>query len=385
MVGTVSILDDFDQIKHIDKSNMREAMNRLPENCEDALKLAEKLNIPKKLRITEKISIKYKNPEKILVVGMGGSAISGDILRTWLRGSLPIPIEVCREYYLPAYADNSTLVLAISYSGNTEETLSGFIEAIQRKCMVIAITSGGLLLDFCQKLRIPFIKVPSELPPRAAIPYLFFPLVTILKKLDILKLKQREIRETIDLLGEIRELIRAETPTKNNPAKKLAIALMGTIPAIYGFREYESIALRIKTQLNENSKIPAKNEVFPELSHNEIVGWDGPRKLTKMFSAVLIRDPDETPEIRSRIETMRALNLNKKASKVLEIKAIGKSKLARMFSVMYIGDYASLYLAILCGVDPTPIEVITKLKHELAKRVNIIEKLNYQVEKWATK
>jgi glucose/mannose-6-phosphate isomerase len=305
---------------------------------------------------------------------MGGSAIGGEILRDWLLNELPIPIEVCRDYVLPAYVNEETLVFAISCSGNTEETLSAFADAVKRGCMVITITSGGHLLSFSEKLHVPHLTIPGGLPPRVTLPYLFFPLPILMEKLGILKSREKEIQEAVKVIEKLSRENSPETPVKNNLSKKLALELDETIPVVYGFREYAAVAHRLKTQFNENSKVPCKHEVFPELNHNEVVGWEASDALTKCFSVLLIRDRDESPEIKNRIEATKSLALNK-AKKVLELYARGESKLARMFSVLHVGDLASVYLAILHNTDPTPVETIDKIKEELKERFKVIERL----------
>jgi len=370
-----TILDDFVKIKAVDKSDMCSILLKLPEICEDAIKRAERFTIPDEVKITDNLTIKYQKPKKILVVGMGGSAIGGDLLKDWLRETLPIPIDVCREYSLPAYADEETLVLVSSYSGNTEETLSMFLEALEKRCMTISITSNGSLLDFNETLDLPFVKLPTGYPPRSAIPYLFFPLVISLKKLGILSGVNGEIREAITVLKQVREEIKPENPTLQNIAKQIANGVKGSIPFVCGFGFYRSIALRIKTQFNENGKTPAKSETFPELNHNETVGWTGFRELTKNFCVILIRDNREPLEIRTRIDVTRKLVFDSGAKNVLEIYARGVAKLARMLSVMYIGDFASVYLGVLYGFDPTPVKIIDELKLQLGKKMNKAEEL----------
>jgi len=366
-----SVLDNLKKIKSVDRNGMCNIQIQLPENCGDAVNRAEKLRIPHRLEISNKIRIIYGKPERVLVVGMGGSAIGGDLLRSWLSDVSPIPIDVSRDYKLPGYADEKTLVFVVSYSGNTEETLSSFVEAVERRCMVVAISSGGQLLRFCKQTGIPLVKLPSGIPPRTAVPYLFFPLIVVLKKMKILDGRNVDVNEAIIILKKVREQIKPETPSSRNIAKQVALRVKGTIPIIYGFRHYSGVAARIKTQFNENSKVPAKCEVFPELNHNEIVGWQGPEKLTKIFSVILLRDLDEPLEIKVRIDLTKKLVLTKKASRVLELYGQGRFTLARMLSVMYIGDFASVYLAILNNIDPTPVDIITKMKSELEERVDI--------------
>jgi len=376
-----SLLDNFDRIKAIDKGGMCGIQEGLPENCEDAIKRAEDLKIPKRVKVTEKLSISYGRPKKIIVVGMGGSAIGGNILKDWLRETLPIPIDVCRDYHLPAHADEGTLVLASSYSGNTEETISAFLEAVERRCMIIAISSNGILQEFSQRIGLPFIKLPGGYPPRSAVPYLFLPLAISLKKLGVLKGVDEEIREAIAVLRQVREEVKTATITTKNLAKRIALDVEGSIPVIYGFGFYEGIALRIKTQFNENSKTPSISLCFPELNHNETVGWTGREDLTKNFTVLLIRDRDEPPEIRTRIDVTRKLVFDGKARKVIEIHSMGKGKLAKMLSIMYVGDFASVYLAILYGIDPTPVKIIDELKKKLEERVDKIKELRGKFEK----
>ncbi|RLI44131.1 bifunctional phosphoglucose/phosphomannose isomerase [Candidatus Bathyarchaeota archaeon] len=361
------VLDRLEKIRSIDKSNMLGHCVKTHEYCEDAVRLAKQ------------VSVSYGKPQRILVVGMGGSAIGGELLRGWLLNELPIPIEVCRDYVLPAYVNEETLVFAISCSGNTEETLSAFVDAVKRGCMVITITSGGHLLSFSEKLHVPHLTIPSGLPPRATLPYLFVPLPILMEKLGILQGRKKEIQEAVKVIEKLSRENSPETPVKNNLSKKLALELDETIPVVYGFREYAAVAHRLKTQFNENSKVPCKHEVFPELNHNEVVGWEASEALTKCFSVLLIRDRDEPPEIKSRIEATKSLALNK-AKKVLELYARGESKLARMFSVLHVGDFVSVYLAVLRNIDPTPVETIDKIKEEMRKKFNLIEKLEKEVQ-----
>jgi len=377
----VTILDGLEEVKRIDKSDMLGHCMKTPEYCEDAIQLAKQVTIPSKVKISMKTSIKYGTPQHIIIAGMGGSAIGGEILRDWLRDELPLPIKVCRDYSLPAYADKNTLVFAISHSGNTEETLNAFVDAIHRKCMTITITSGGHLLSFSKKLQIPHVTIPMGLPPRVAIPYLFFPLPALMERMGILKNIEEDLKEVIQVLKRLSEENSPETPTKNNPTKRLALELTGSMPVVYGFRQYGAIARRWKTQFNENSKVPSKCDMFPELNHNEVVGWEAPEALTKKFSVILLRDLDEPPEIGHRIEATKLLALHK-AWEVLEVYARGEKKLARMFSLLYVGDLASIYLAILQGTDPSPVEIIDKIKLEMGKRFNLVERLKAEAQNW---
>jgi len=363
----VTILDQQEKVKEIDKSDMLSHLMKTPDYCRDAVNRAKQVKVPEKLK-----------PKNIVIAGMGGSAIGGEILQDWLRDEFPIPIEICRDYSLPAYANKDTLFFANSYSGNTEETLSAFLDAVRRKCTAITITSGGHLLSFSEELQAPHVTIPSQLPPRVAIPYLFFPLPVLMEKIGLLSSREEALQEAIQVLKKVGEENSPKILTESNQAKKLALELVETTPITYGFRQYQSIAHRLKTQFNENSKVPSKHDVFPELNHNETVGWEAPETLTKNYSILLIRDPDEPPEIRRRIETTNSLAFHK-AKKVLEIHARGEKKLAKMFSVLRIGDFASVYLAILQGIDPTPVKIIDEVKRALGKKFNMVEKLKAEL------
>jgi glucose/mannose-6-phosphate isomerase len=310
---------------------------------------------------------------------MGGSAIGGDLLHDWLLDRIFSSVEVCRDYILPAYANEETLVFIVSYSGDTEEALSALLDAVKRKCMIIAVASGGNLISFARKLRLPYMTVPSGLQPRVAVPYLFFPLVVTLEKMGLVRSTEEELAEVIKVLRKLAKENSAEVSQQNNSAKKLAWELRSTIPVVYGYRQYRSVAVRFKSELNENSKIPSKWEVFPELNHNDVVGWEASESLAKRFTVVLIRDKDEPPEIRNRIKATKKLVLTK-VRKTLEVHAVGESSLAKMFSVLFVGDLASIYLAILLGVDPAPVKIITVMKKEMQKNYNLVQKLEKEVD-----
>ena len=365
----VSFLDQPEKIRKIDKSEMLSHLTKTPYYCQDAINRAIQVKVPKN-----------EKPENIIISGMGGSAIGGEILRDWLRDRLPIPIDICKDYTLPAYAGKDTLFFANSYSGNTEETLSAFLEAVRRKCLTITITSGGHLLSFSKKLQVPYVVIPNHLPPRVAIPYLFFPLPIFMEQMGLLSSVVENLQETVQILKKVGRENSTKIPMEDNPSKKMASKLSGTIPVVYGFGQYQSIARRLKTQFNENSKVPSRYDVFPELNHNETVGWEASETFTRNYSVILIRDNEEPPEISSRIETTKSFAL-RKPKKVLEIHASGKGKLAKMFSVLHIGDFVSIYLAILQNVDPTPVKVIDRIKTEMKEKFDVVKMLQAEIQK----
>ena len=366
-----SVLDDLNQIKQVDKSNMLSFCVDAPKHYGEAAKLAET------------VSVDYPKPQKIIAAGMGGSAIGGELFKDWARDRLTIPIDVCREYSLPAYADKNTLVFVVSYSGETEESLSAFLDAVKRKCMIVCISSGGALQEYAKKLNVPHLRVPSGMAPRATLPYLFMPLPMLLEPMGLVSNVAQEVSETTKVLKQISNANSPEKPLSENFSKKLASDVCGTIPVVYGFGIYRAVAQRFKTQFNENSKVPAKWEFFPELNHNEIVGWEGAKEFAKALSVLLIRDSEEPPEIRQRIEFTKN-RIREESVKTYEVQGIGKSVLAKMASVICIGDFTSVYLAVLRGIDPTPVKTIVSLKDTM-KRVGVKEKVTRELEKYASK
>ena len=371
MSGEEKILGDIEEIKRIDRNNMLSFCVNAPKHYTNALKMAQKT------------PVNYQKPEAVIVAGMGGSAIGGELLKDWARDKVNVPIEVNREYLLPAYADEKTLVFIISYSGETEESLSVFLDALRRRCMIFCISSGGSLIEFSKKLHVSHLQIPSGMPPRAALPYLFSPLPLILAKIGLVSSVQSEFSKAIKTLEKVSYENSPEKAVDENFSKRLALGVCGTMPIIYGFGFYRAVSQRFKQQFNENSKIPSKWDVFPELNHNEIVGWERADKLATCFSTVFIRDEDEPEETRLRIEITKEL-IQKNVAKIFEVWSLGESKLAKMLSTILIGDFTSVYLAVLRGVDPTPVRTISLLKDKM-KQSGVKERVIGELQKMAAK
>jgi glucose/mannose-6-phosphate isomerase len=311
---------------------------------------------------------------------MGGSAIGGELLKDWASDKAQIPIEVSRAYSLPAYANEKSLALVISYSGETEESLSSFLDALKRRCMIFCVSSGGSLLEFAEKLGVPYLRVASGIPPRAALPYLFVPLLRTLEKAEVVSGVSEELSEATKILERVACENAPEKPVKENFAKTLAAGINGTVPEVYGFGVFRSVAQRFKQQFNENSKVPSKWEFFSELNHNEIVGWENAGALEACFSTVFLRDKSEPEGLRSRIETTKTLLPS--GSKMFEVWSQGQCALSRMLSTVCIGDFTSVYLAVLRGVDPTPVENINVLKEKM-KQVGTKERVKRELAELA--
>ena len=352
----MDVLDDLEGIRSIDTHDMLGFIRNFPEQIEEAIEIAKP------------VEIDGFKPQNIVIAGVGGSAIGGDILASWLFKRIDIPIFVNRAYRLPTFVGEKTLLFAVSYSGNTEETLSLFDEGITKGCRIIAITSGGKLEKRCQDNGVTIIRVPKGKPPRASVAFLFFPIVVMLKKLGIYD-PDPEIAFVLENLKGLREQVIPENPTANNPAKKLALELNGENPIIYGEGIFNSVARRWQTQFNENAKTLSWHATFPEMNHNEIEAWVKD-DFAKNFTIIILRDDFRMDsQLQKRVKLTKESILEKHAKKVIEVVAEGgeeKDYLARMLSSMYLGDFVSVYIAILKGHDPTPVSAIETFKRDLA-------------------
>ena len=347
-------LENPEEMKQIDKSGMLKFCLNMSKHYREAAKLAAG------------ITTSYAKPQNIIIVGMGGSAIGGELLKDWARDKIHVPIEVNREYHLPTYANKETLVLITSCTGNTEEILSTLLDAIKNKCRIYCLTCGGALVEIAKSLNIPYLRIPAGMPPRATLPYMLISLLTFLEKVELTSGFSRELEEALPIVEKIEKQNAAETTVKDSLTKTLAINIEGYIPVIYGFGIYSGVARRFKQQINENAKMMAKWDNFPELDHNEIVGYEKVDKHKERFVTIFIRDKDEPIEMRNRIEITQSLVKTTGVS-IYEIWSQGKSDLAKMLSVIATADFLSNYLAILRGCDPTPVQTIDKLKDVLKK------------------
>lgn len=321
----------------IDNSNMLKVIEDFPEQCRTALGLAKGMAVSGKI-------------DKIVVAGMGGSAVGGDLLKLYLPDS-KIPIMTVRDYKLPNFVDEKTLVFAVSYSGNTEETLSAFEDAQKKKAKIVAVTSGGKLSELAKKL----IRIPKGLQPRAALGYLFFPVLGVLVNSGIVKENQNDVNEMLDILSR-KEEFRAF-------GEKLAKQIGQRTPLIYASEQFGAVAYRWKTQFNENSKVAAFAHVFSEMNHNEIVGYQSMSR--EKFISIFIRDNQDNERIIKRMDITKEI-ISQKVD-VVEVYTKGSSMLSRLFSALHYADYASYYLALQNKIDPTPVNVIENLKKRLAE------------------
>ncbi|HEY5037723.1 MAG TPA: bifunctional phosphoglucose/phosphomannose isomerase, partial [bacterium] len=251
--------------------------------------------------------LKAKKIRSVLLSGLGGSAIGGDILRTLVWKNSPFCFSVNRHYDLPGWVGRDTLVLSSSYSGGTEETLSVFKQALAKKIPILVISSGGQLLEEARKKRLPLLQIPGGLPPRAAFGYSFATLLTAMESLKLLQSHETDFQETLSLLVTLAQRYGLSNPASKNQAKQLASFLYGKLPVIYAGQDHlDSVALRWKCQMHENAKQWAATGTVPEMNHNEVLSFTYPEKPTKQIAAILLRQPQaDHPQISRRFDILR--------------------------------------------------------------------------------
>jgi glucose/mannose-6-phosphate isomerase len=349
-------LDNTSVIRQFDKLGMLDHLHGFPEQCQKAWENVQKFKLPHE----------YTGISNVVIVGMGGSAIGGDIARRLAMAESKLPVWVHRDYGLPAFVDASTLIIASSYSGNTEETISAFIKSLGTGAKKLAITSGGKLQELAQKEGIPVFVIDYQAPPRAAFPHSFIPLVGIFQKLGLLADKSADLQEAMDVLKRLSGDLVETKPTTSNPAKQLADKLRGHIAVTYGAEMLSEVARRWKGEFNENSKAWAFFENFPELNHNAIVGYEFPAEARERILVFMLRS--STIHSRNLLRYEVTAKLLAKAGIAYEfVEARGKSALAQVLSLVHLGDYASFYLSMLNEVDPTSTDAINLVKQHLAQ------------------
>lgn len=360
MTGQQKVLNDVNYMSGADSKGMFPSLATLANQCSTACwDISRDVELP----AVEAIS-------HVVVTGLGGSAIGGDLLRVYCQDKCPVPVVVNRGYSVPGFVGRDTLVFAVSYSGNTEETVSAYQDARERGATIIAVTTGGKIKEMAEQDGVPVITVPCGISPRSASGFLFIPTLRIMERLGFLTGISEEVEGLVSHLKTLYEHLRPEVPVEKNPAKQMALKLVNRIPVIWGSGgTTEVVAQRWKGQINENAKSPAYWNVFPELNHNELVGFKFPEALLKNIHVIILRDDRDHPRVQKRIEITRNV-ISGAVAGITDVRASGGGLLARTYSLIYSGDYTSLYLAFLYGVDPGPVEVIDYLKNELAKHGN---------------
>ncbi len=300
---------------------------------------------------------KKNNIQNIVVTGLGGSGIGGTILSELVQAECPVPIIINKDYFLPDFVNERTLLVISSYSGNTEETLSAMHQALTKKAQIVCVTSGGKVQEVAQKHQLDTILIPGGHPPRSCIGYSLVQLLKIIQFNEFVKTDLLEqVKNTIALLDAEKASIKLEA---NNIAK----ILLNKIAVIYSLGTCEGVAVRFRQQINENSKALCWHHTFPEMNHNELVGWT---EKNDSLAVVTFRTSFDYERTIKRYDICKSL-FAKYSNSVTDITAKGNSKTEQFFYLINIGDWISCYIADLKNIDAIEVDVITNLKNELAK------------------
>jgi glucose/mannose-6-phosphate isomerase len=347
----VNILDDHGEMKRLDESGMLECLSRFPEDCEKAIELAGQVPLNR---------LEGRKYDAVVFLGMGGSAIGGALIRDWLLEESQVPMTVSRGDWIPGFVNKATLVFAVSYSGNTRETLAACAEALERGLTVVVLTAGGSLEEIAEERGLTLLRMPGGMKPRAAIPYQFFMLATTLNRIGLIRESWGEVGEAMEVLRGLRDEMVPEVAAVVNPAKRLAATLLNKIPFIYGSRLLEGALYRFSTQLMENGKAPAVGGTYPEVFHNAVLASEAPVDVLDAIALLVIHGSGDSGRTEEKLQKFS--ELFRGVGVQCELETRGTGKLARILSVIYSGDFVSTYLAFLYGHDPGSNGAIDELK-----------------------
>ena len=350
-------LDDLEAFGALDSEDVLGAVEGFPEQCREAWEIGRATTgLPDATGI-----------DSIVVLGMGGSGVSGDVVQAIVEPRLPIPFRTIKSYGpVPGWVGRNTLAFAVSYSGSTEETIAALDEVLARGARVVTVSSGGPLAATAASRGLAHVGIPAGLQPRASLGYLSLPILAVLTQMELVPDMSSDIEESVKILSELASTCHRDVPRTDNPAKDLAARIEGHIPVVYGGAGLGSVAAyRFKCDLNEYGKTPAFWHELPELDHNEIVGWNQLDELTsERFVAVLLRDESEHERVALRFDITRRL-VEHGFAEMIEISSRGESPLARLLSLILVTQLAAIYVGLAYDVDPGPVEVIMQLKSEL--------------------
>lgn len=345
----MTLLDDEQYIKQHDLEGALEVVSKQPKQLAHAFKF-------------ENADLQIKDCQNIVVAGMGGSALAASIIRVW--PGLSIPLEIVRDYVLPDYANTHTLVIASSYSGNTEETVACLEEAGLRGVQIAVIAAGGKLAEVSAAKKYPLLRIPDGLQPRMAVFYNLAALIHLLEQTGLVeKGRVNELRVAGEWLNEQTGTWRSASPTAQNQAKQIAQELMGKSVVIYGGPKLFPAAYKWKINFNENAKHIAWCNQLPEFNHNEFMGWTQ-QPVQKPYGVIDLRSSLEHPRVQKRFELSEKL-LSGKRPKPIVVQAQGKNILQQLLWTIALGDFVSIYLALLSNINPTPVDLIEKFKKSL--------------------
>lgn len=305
------------------------------------------------------------NVKNVVYAGMGGSALAARLSVAW--PAYKVPFEICTDYHVPAYVDQTTLVIAASYSGNTEESIAAYDDARQKGAQVVVIAGGGALIEAATRDGVPFIVLPKAAQPRFAVFYCFKALIDVLESAGLVHASDVEsvISAAADHLEASLKNWLIDVPTAQNPAKQLALDLVGTSPVVYAGPALWPAAYKWKISFNENAKNVAWAGSYPEFCHNEFIGWSV-APVEKPYSVIDLRSSFDHERITKRFEIVdRLLSGKRPAAKVVQ--AQGETLFSQLVYTVAFGDFVSLYVGLLNNIDPTPVALVEKLKEELTK------------------
>ncbi len=348
-------LDDRAWVERLDPKGMLRHTEAFADQCAEAVRIAK----------AAALAPLADRPTSVVLAGLGGSAAGGDFVKALFDHQGDVPFSVSRDYSLPNHVGSDTLVICSSYSGNTEETLASFDDARERGASIVAITSGGELAKRAQAAGVPVVQIPGGQPPRTALGYLMLPAAVVAERLGLLPAQDYD--GAVEYLRIVASLHAVDRPFEENDAKQLAAELQGAVSVLYGLGGWQAaVANRWKGQINENAKNMTFANAFPELNHNEILGWvKADEQGVAKWVAVILTDGEESPKMQARARVTEGLIADK--CTVCYVEATGRNLLEKMLNLVYYGDFVSLYLAALNGVDPENIDSINILKAELGK------------------
>lgn len=352
----LAVLDERATLDRLDPHGLLARIEALPEQCEEAWERASGIDLPRE----------HAAAREVVVLGMGGSAISGDILRSLSLGSGQKAVSVVRGYDLPAFVGARTLVIVCSHSGNTEETLSAFEQAVERGARIAAVTTGGRLATRAEELGIPIFRYEYEGEPRSAIGQQLMTLLAIGERVGALEAQAQAVAEAVRLMRDQREQLAFGIPAERNAAKQIAGRLHERLPIIIGAGVLVEAAHRWKTQLNENANTWAIFEELPELDHNTIVGFGLPADVVDRSHAVFLSHARQHPRQQLRYDAT-AEELDRAGVSHERVEARGERPLAQTLTAVFLGDLVSYYLALLYDVSPSPVDAIGRLKSKLSQ------------------
>lgn len=325
---------------------MLQLIEKFPNQIEEALKIGAAYTF----------KLKKFTPQNIVICGLGGSGIGANFVKDVVYTEIDLPIEIVKGYTLPAYVNENTLVIVSSYSGNTEETLSCFEQAIQKKTKIVAISSNGKVEKTAVENNIDVIKIPGGMPPRACMGYSSIQIFFVLNYLNLIE------DNFVKHFKDAKQLITDNKKAIDQEAKELAEKIYNKIPILYTENTIESISVRWRQQINENGKQLCWHHVVPEMNHNELVGW---RQKNEDLAVVLLRREDEYKNNQIRFE-LNKKEYEKYTSSIFEVWSMGNNIIEQCVYLISVGDYLSYYLSQLRGFDTTEVGVIDRLKANLA-------------------